>query len=75
MVAALRVVNGIDVSELHGAVICTPVNNPLAFYNKNRLSQQDGLNLGECYPGDPEGQLTQRIAYAHLNAVKEYATF
>lgn len=73
VVAALRIMNELDVEQLHGAVICTPISNPLAFYSKNRLSQQDGLNLGECYPGDPDGQLTQRIAYVHFNAIKKYA--
>lgn len=73
IVAALQVINELNAKKLCGAVICTPISNPLAFYSKNRLSPQDGLNLGECYPGTSGGQLTQRIAYVHFDAIKKYA--
>lgn len=75
VVGTMELFQQISAEELSGAVICTPICNPLAFFHKQRLSWNDGLNLGESYPGKEFGQMTERLAYTHLNAVKEYADY
>lgn len=75
VIGIMELFQQISAEDLSGAIICTPICNPLAFFHKQRLSWNDGLNLGESYPGDENGQMTQRLAHAHLKAVKEYADF
>lgn len=74
VLASIQATNGIDAKQLRGAVVCTPVSNPLAFQGKQRFSLYDQMNLGECYPGNAKGQMTERIAYAHFLEVKRKAT-
>lgn len=75
VIGVMEIFKEIDTSKLCGALVCTPICNPLAFFHKQRLSFQDGLNLGEAYPGNENGQLTERLAYAHLNAIKGIADY
>lgn len=75
VVGTMELFREIDVVHLRGAVVCTPICNPLAFFHKQRLSWNDGLNLGESYPGNTNGQMTERLAAIHLSAVKEYADY
>jgi len=70
---ASAIANLLDPDALYGALICTPVANPLAFQAKVRLTPQDGRNLGQCYPGDANGEITQRIAHAHFAEVARHA--
>lgn len=75
VVASIQATNAIDPQQLRGAVVCTPVSNPLAFQGKQRFSLYDQMNLGECYPGNPNGPMTEKIAYAHFREVKRKATY
>ncbi len=75
VIGTMELFREIDTSQLRGAVICTPICNPLAFFHKQRLSWNDGMNLGESYPGNEKGQMTERLAAVHLSAVKKYADY
>ncbi|TKT74448.1 M14 family metallopeptidase [Aquamicrobium sp. LC103] len=75
IISALRLVEAIDPAELSGAVIITPISNPLAFYARARFSPQDGGNLGESYPGAATGPITKQIAFHHFNEVKKNADY
>lgn len=75
VVAIMEFFRTLRAEDIRGAVICTPISNPLAFFHKQRLSWNDGLNLGESYPGNPTGQMTERIASAHLNVILRYADY
>lgn len=75
VIGIMELFRQISTETLRGAVICTPICNPLAFFHKQRLSWNDGLNLGESYPGKADGQMTERLAYAHFQAVKSYADY
>lgn len=66
-----EIVNSINLNEINGSLICTPIANSLAYQGHDEFSALDGLNLGECFPGNPRGQMTERIAYALFNLVKK----
>jgi predicted deacylase len=58
-----QVFRGFDLAELHGRLIMVPVCNLPAYRTATRSSPIDGLNLARVFPGDPQGTVTQRIAY------------
>lgn len=58
------VLEGLDPAELAGSVIGVPVGNPAAFEWDRRHTPNDGANMNRSYPGDPDGSLTERMAYA-----------
>ena len=47
-----------------GTVRVMPRVNPTASKAERRCSPADGKDLNRCFPGDPEGSLTERIADA-----------
>ena len=49
---------------LRGAVIGIPVGNPLAFMHHQYLSWIDNLDVGAVRADRPEGNTTERLAYA-----------
>lgn len=51
-------------SSLRGAVIGIPVGNPLAFMHHQYLSWIDNLDVGRVRADRPEGNTTERLAYA-----------
>ena len=48
---------------LRGALLMVPICNVPAYESALRSSPIDGLNLARVFPGDPNGTITQRIAY------------
>ena len=70
-----EIINSINPNEINGSLICTPIANSLAFQAHDEFSPLDGLNLGECFPGNPHGQMTERIAYALFGLVKKNADY
>jgi len=70
-----EILQKIQPEELNGSIICTPIANPLAYHARNRISELDGLNLGECFPGNPNGQMTERIASILFNLIKKNANY
>lgn len=48
--------------ELAGTWIVAPVANPVATAAGTRATPTDGLNLARCFPGDPDGSVTMRMA-------------
>lgn len=51
-------------SELRGAIIGIPVGNPLAFMHHLYLSWIDNLDVGRVRADSPNGNTTERLAYA-----------
>ena len=60
---------------LNGALICTLIANPLAYQAREHLTPQDGLNLGDSFPGEKDGQLTKKIAYVLFEEIKKNADY
>jgi len=50
--------------KLRGAVIGIPVGNPLAFMHHQYLSWIDNLDVGSVRADNPNGNTTERLAYA-----------
>lgn len=48
---------------LQGFLLMVPICNVPAYESVLRSSPIDGLNLARVFPGDPDGTITQRIAY------------
>ena len=63
--AILRLAKMVKPEELKGTLLLVPVVNPPAFMAGTRLSPLDGLRMGSCYPGNPKGRMSERLAYAH----------
>ena len=53
----------LDPRQLKGAVIASPIVNPLAFQATKMHTPQDEYNLNRVFPGSPTGLLSQRIAH------------
>ena len=52
-------------AELSGNVILLPLANPTGFFARaKQVVPEDGLNLNRAFPGDENGSLTARLAYA-----------
>ena len=61
--AAIEVASRLDPQELHGRVIVLHLTNPPAFWGKMQYwNPLDGKNLNRCFPGDPEGSASERMA-------------
>lgn len=81
VLAAQKLARTIQPSDVSGAVIITPISNPLAFREKKRLSFLEGnvgmgesTNMGEVFPGRMDGCMTEKLAYVLLKEIKRLAT-
>jgi predicted deacylase len=54
----------VDPKKLRGAVIGIPVGNPLAYMHHQYLSWIDNLDVGRVNADRPDGNTTERLAYA-----------
>jgi predicted deacylase len=61
--ALCRLVQMLDVGRIKGRVITFPVTNDPAGMAGRRTSPIDGGNLNRTFAGDPDGTVTQQIAY------------
>lgn len=62
-VALCRLAQELDASRIKGRVIIFPMANFPAGMAGRRTSPIDGGNLNRLFPGDPDGTVTQQIAY------------
>lgn len=72
--AAWELSHEIDPEKLSGNLIITPICNPNAFADRNKISVLDSMDMDTAFPGDPDGMFTQRIAYIIYQEVKKHAT-
>lgn len=64
--AAVRLGATLDPAALHGQVLCLPLLNPAAFWERTPyVSPIDNLNPNRTFPGKPHGTFTERVAH-HL---------
>ncbi|GIQ65238.1 hypothetical protein PACILC2_38060 [Paenibacillus cisolokensis] len=64
----------LDPQKMAGAVIATPISNPLAFQARQKNTPQDGLDMDMQFPGDPNGTLSQRLAHHLFEQIRRLAT-
>ncbi len=69
--AAVSVARRLDAAGLRGTVIVLHLTNPPAFWGKSQYwNPLDGKNLNRCFPGDPEGSASERMAAAVTEIAK-----
>jgi len=73
--AARRVAAALDPGKLKGALVCTPICNPLATQWRQKLNPYDYLDLDQQFPGDPHGLISQRVAYHLFQEIKDKANY
>jgi predicted deacylase len=62
-IALCRLIRDLEPSEIKGRVIVLPAANLPAALDGARVSPIDQGNLNRAFPGDPDGTVTQQIAY------------
>tara|TARA_B100001250_G_scaffold414569_1_gene453967 strand:- start:62 stop:1153 length:1092 start_codon:yes stop_codon:yes gene_type:complete len=63
-IAALQeTLRGLDPKQINGRVVGINCCSVDSYLHDMRVSKSDGLNLARCYPGLPNGKLTERIAF------------
>lgn len=60
--ALLKLANRLQPEQIAGRVIIIPMLNHPAVLNGSRTSPLDGGNLNRCFPGNPAGTLTEKLA-------------
>ncbi len=73
IVAALDFVNRLDLAELAGNIVLTPTANPTALDARQKNTPQDGNDLDQHYPGNPNGLFSDRLAGALFEEVRAIA--
>ena len=64
--AVVRLGASLDPKTTKGQVLCLPVMNPSAFWERTAyVSPVDNLNLNRVFPGKPKGSFSERLAH-HL---------
>lgn len=64
--------------KLRGAIVALPVLNITGFQRNQRMSPFEGYNGGDlnrCFPGKPDGTLTEQMAYHIYRPLREYANY
>jgi predicted deacylase len=64
LMAVRDLLHSVDLNSLSGRVAAIPVANPLAVsvFNRQTPEQHGKTDLHEAFPGNPDGNLTQRMA-------------
>jgi predicted deacylase len=66
----------IDEAHLHGALLMVHVANMPSFLGRTvYFSPVDHKNLNRCYPGHPDGTVSERIAHAITTEIIEQADY
>ena len=64
--AGIRLAAGLDPADMRGQVLCLPLLNPPAFWQRTPyVCPVDNLNPNRVFPGKPLGTFTERLAW-HL---------
>jgi hypothetical protein len=72
--AAIRLGAAIDPKTLRGQILCLPVMNPAAFWERAAyVVPIDNLNLNRVFPGKAKGSFTERLAYQLVQRAMRHA--
>ena len=72
--AAIRLGAAIDPKTLRGQILCLPVMNPAAFWERAAyVVPIDNLNLNRVFPGKAKGSFTERLAYQLVQKAMRHA--
>jgi predicted deacylase len=70
MVAIRKLIKSIHPGELKGSVVLVPVVNEAAFLRGSRTAE-DGLDLARTLPGRIDGSITEQVAYAVSQQIRD----
>ncbi len=74
--ALLQLYNEINPANLTGEIIMLPLVNPEGFYaGAKQIVPSDGENLNRMFPGNVDGSVSQRIAFAIEKEIYPQANF
>lgn len=62
-IALTKLIRALEPGEIKGRILVLPAANLPAALDSARVSPIDGGNLNRTFPGDPDGTVTQQIAY------------
>ena len=77
---AARVLASLNPATLAGRLVCVPVQNPLAFQVDHRVPvglylktplDQAPIDPWTAFPGDPAGNITERLAHTLFSLIRE----
>ncbi len=72
--AAVRLGASLDPSTISGQVLCLPLMNPGAFWERAAyVTPADGLNLNRVFPGKPKGSFAERLAWQLVEKAMRHA--
>ena len=58
--------------DIAGELTIVPVANPVAFSTKQRCTAYDNMDLDRCFPGHPQGSITERMGYVLYKLFKSH---
>lgn len=70
--------NSLDPAGLSGTVVALPALNLTAFQKNQRMSPFEyfgGGDLNRCFPGKPDGSVTEQMAYEIYGPLKKHADY
>lgn len=70
-----RVANELSTKEISGEIWLLPIVNQLAFESLTRNTPLDMNNLNRLFPGDPNGWISDQIAYKFTKEILEKVDF
>jgi predicted deacylase len=73
--ALLELSQTLELSSFRGRLLLIPIANPLAFAASQRRTPVDGADLNRLFPGNPSGTLSERLARALFDTVRNNAQF
>jgi uncharacterized protein len=73
ILAIFDFMHSVDWRDLAGAVVATPVSNVTALNARTKRVPQDDQDLDQSFPGSASGMLSQRLAHAVFEEIREHA--
>lgn len=71
--AMLNVIKDLDPTEMRGTLIAVPVVNRMGFELCDRGSKIDGKDISRLFPGNPNGSVSDQVAYVYFEEVVKKA--
>jgi uncharacterized protein len=73
--AIINIIREVDPQKLKGTIVCVPAMNVPAFEASKRGNPLDmfSYDMNRVYPGSPDGRYTDRLAWAHKEALSASA--
>ena len=73
-----ELIRTLKTDRLSGTVVALPILNLTAFRKKQRMSPFEGFtggDLNRCFPGKPDGSLTEQMAHAIYSELRQHANY